>query len=213
MQNRPPARLFLTLPDRLHGDILPRLRDVLASVDIACVLFRHLPGQAGGDATTERDLVALFHTHNIAVLQEVHDTLPAAMAQVHRLGLDGLHLASTAGGDFAARIIEARAALGRELILGSECADSRHDAMLAGEGGADYVGFRGGELVARVAWWAELFEVPCVAFDVEKPAIAQEIARKGCEFVALKETVWHDCEDPRPVFEDFYDHIRDVHNV
>ena len=54
---------------------------------------------------------------------------------------------------------------------------SRHDAMELGEAGADYVAFgippdvedRAVAVERRldlIAWWSEVFELPCVAFDV-----------------------------------------------
>jgi thiamine-phosphate pyrophosphorylase len=73
--------------------------------------------------------------------------------------------------------------------------------MSAGELGADYVMF--GEpdaagkspsfesAVERVAWWAEIFEIPCVAF-AETVDQAADFARAGADFVALGAGVWSD---------------------
>ena len=36
-----------------------------------------------------------------------------------------------------------------------------------------------------IAWWAEIFEVPCVAFDVESAEAAEALARAGADFVAV----------------------------
>ena len=52
------------------------------------------------------------------------------------IGADGVHLWGGAA-DVPAR----RAALGRERILGMSCGRSRDAAMIAGEAGADYIGF------------------------------------------------------------------------
>ena len=66
--------------------------------------------------------------------------------------------------------------------------------MLAGEAGADYVMF--GEpdaagrrpafdaVAKRVAWWAELFEIPCVGFAVGLDEVAP-LAAAGADFVAV----------------------------
>jgi thiamine-phosphate pyrophosphorylase len=70
---------------------------------------------------------------------------------------------------------------------------TRHDAMLAAEQGADYVMF--GEpadgrrpsfeaILERVAWWAELFEVPCVGFAAALDEVGP-LAAAGADFVAL----------------------------
>jgi len=65
------------------------------------------------------------------------------------------------------------------------------------EAGADYIAFgapahlngRDKGRVRRdelVAWWAEIFEVPCVAFDVETGEEAERLTRAGAEFVAVE---------------------------
>jgi thiamine-phosphate pyrophosphorylase len=66
-----------------------------------------------------------------------------------------------------------------------------------GEAGADYVGFGVPEGVkdtdgarARrlelISWWAEVFEIPCVAFDVAAPEDADRLARAGADFIGLR---------------------------
>ena len=37
-----------------------------------------------------------------------------------------------------------------------------------------------------IAWWAEIFEAPCVAFDVETPEEADGLARAGADFIAVR---------------------------
>lgn len=75
---------------------------------------------------------------------------------------------------------------------------SRHDAMTAGEAGADYVMF--GEpvngkrppleaITERVAWWAEIFEIPCVAYAASLEEIPA-LVHSGADFIALNEAVW-----------------------
>jgi thiamine-phosphate pyrophosphorylase len=36
-----------------------------------------------------------------------------------------------------------------------------------------------------IAWWAPLFEVPCVAFDVETGEEAARLAAAGADFLAV----------------------------
>ena len=37
-----------------------------------------------------------------------------------------------------------------------------------------------------LVWWAEIFQVPCVAFDVETAEEAARLARAGADFVAVR---------------------------
>ena len=229
------TRLYLTLPDRLPDGIENQLRVTLEAVDAASVLLRH--NIRGSDTTTVTDaIIALCHSHAIPVLLESRGAVQHDLEYVHMAGLDGLHISGMSGllnhtqsslprsdfhrapnksipvPDFAPYVTQARNNLGKNLILGVDCGTSRHVAMVAGEAGADYIGFQGPGLIDMVAWWTQLFEVPCVAFGVENPGTAQEIARLGCEFVGVSETVWQ-TRDPRAAIEDLFDAIRDIHNV
>ena len=77
--------------------------------------------------------------------------------------------------------------------------------MNAGEAGADYVMFgeprRDGftppadQTVERVAWWAEIFEPPCVGYAAALEDIAP-LVEAGADFVALADAIW---SAPAPV--------------
>ena len=69
--------------------------------------------------------------------------------------------------------------------------------MQLGEAGADYIAFGTPDFVADqqaarerrldlIKWWAEIFEVPCVAFDVDSASDAAALAAAGADFVALR---------------------------
>src|SRR5258705_150257 len=81
----------------------------------------------------------------------------------------------------------------------------RHDVMVAAEAGADYVMLgepdRDGRrpsfeaIIERVAWWAQLFEIPCVAFAASADEVAP-LAAAGADFVALGDWVFADARGP-----------------
>jgi thiamine-phosphate pyrophosphorylase len=71
--------------------------------------------------------------------------------------------------------------------------------MVLAELGADYVAFgpgpglgeRGGQERAElIAWWSEIFVVPCVAWDVETLEEAANLAGLGADFVAPSPSLW-----------------------
>jgi thiamine-phosphate pyrophosphorylase len=151
-----------------------------------------LSPQAGGDAldrTAAKAFVDIAQRLSIATLIETDAPL------ARDLGADGVHLPW--GRECAAAYAAAREVLGTSSIVGADAGRSRHDAMTLGELGADYIAFgipphvAGRETaIARrldlVQWWAEIFEVPVVAFDVETPGEAEDLAAIGVDFIAVR---------------------------
>ena len=148
------------------------------------------PASGGGlDAGAARPLVEAAQRRNAAALI-------ADDAQLARtLGADGVHLgvANTAAGAYEA----ARAIVGHGAIVGVDAGVSRHEAMTAAQDGADFVAFGApahlrDRAKARqrrddlITWWAEIFEAPCLALDVETPEEAAAIARAGADFVGVR---------------------------
>ena len=167
---------------------LDRLTAALSAAEFASMLI--LP-PAGGtlDAATAHPLIEAAQEKNVAALI-------ADDAQLARtLRADGVHLSATK--KLADAYAEARSILGRVGIVGVDPGISRHDAMTLAEDGADYLAFgapphlndrnkaraRRDELIA---WWAEIFEAPCVAFDVETPEEAEALSRAGADFIAIR---------------------------
>ena len=117
------------------------------------------------------------------------------MDLVARAGADGAHVPV---------IADLPAALGLlkpDRIAGAGGLFTRHDAMQAAELGADYVMFGGpagqtefSAIEDRIAWWAEVFELPCVGYAATLAEIAPLVAA-GADFVAL-DYVW---AEPRGV--------------
>jgi thiamine-phosphate pyrophosphorylase len=180
----PLARLYLTVP---AGTGAEALAGALDGGDVAAVL---LPADADGaliEAAQSRDVAAL---------------LADDAAAAKRAGADGVHL--NPGG----KVKAARKTLGDGAIVGTHCRDSRHEAMMAGEAGADYVAFtapepeRGppetahdAEHTGNFTWWQAVMEIPCVAMAAPGgPAILLDdvtpLVAAGADFVALDRAVW-----------------------
>lgn len=164
-----------------------RLGAALAAVQIASVLIT--PAEdAVLDAASAKPLVELAQRAGAAAL--IADDAGLAKA----LRADGVHLGISM--DPAGTYAEARRMLGPRGIVGVDAGISRDDAMRLAEDGAEYVAFgappdlsdldKGRTRRAdMIAWWAEIFEVPCVAFDVESAEAAQALAQAGADFVSV----------------------------
>jgi thiamine-phosphate pyrophosphorylase len=186
--NPPRQRLYLITP--AIGEPEPfadALEGALGAGEVAAVLLRLADGGERGLIERTKRIAALVQARDIAL---VVDSRPEIVA---RAGADGAHL--TGVDKFAAAL----SLLKPERIAGAGGLRSRHDAMLAGETGADYVMFgepdRNGrrpdfeESLERLTWCAELFEIPCVAYAGGSEEIAP-LARTGTDFIALGDWIW-----------------------
>jgi thiamine-phosphate pyrophosphorylase len=187
---RPAPRLYLATPDVDDPSALvTALPGLVAGADIAAVLVRlHMTDQRTM-ITRVKALAPAIQNAGAALLLDGHVELVA------RAGADGAHLGGIAA------LEEALPSLKPDRIAGVGGLATRHDSMLAGELGADYVLF--GEPDAnglrpsmdavseRLDWWAELFEPPCIGYAVTSEE-AYVFARAGADFVLVDDAVWAD---------------------
>jgi thiamine-phosphate pyrophosphorylase len=183
-ESGPPCRLYLPLP----AIASPKLDERLAQAGIYAGSL--LLG--GGDSIDENwatQQIDLAHERNLACLIEGD----AALAR--KIGADGVHIDADVSAYLAAREL-----LGKEASIGVACGLNRHKAMQLAEIGADYVAFgedsTGGGIDAvdqcaeLIAWWAEIFVVPCVAWNVDSIEDAARFAKLGADFVAPSREIW-----------------------
>jgi thiamine-phosphate pyrophosphorylase len=191
---RAKPRLYLITPVVDDAEGLSRdLAAALGAADVAAVLLRLAP--AGENEVTRRAKIVapIAQDKGAALLLDGHPQLAA------RAGADGAHLTGIAA------FSEAVKSLKPDRIAGAGGLQTRHDAMTAAERGADYVMLgepdaRGQRpsfeaIVERVAWWAEVFETPCVAFAATLDEIAPLVAA-GADFVAVGDCIWNDARGP-----------------
>jgi len=165
----------------------PLLREALAGGGVASLLLRFSAPDDVAAARIAADIAPLAQSRGVAVI------LAEKPGLVQATGADGAHV-SGVGPALEAAIKR----LAPDHIVGAGALATRHEAMIAGEAGADYLLFgEPGEtepLAAReerVAWWAELFTTPCVAFAKDISEISRLI-RAGADFVMLGDLVWRD---------------------
>ena len=165
----------LMLTATCAGEIADPLAAALDGAAISCVLITPPAWQAGPFANDDfktaehpsfdqdqcRTLVDLVQRHNAAAVV-ANDAAAAQSA-----GADGYHLDTGAALEEYYR--NARALLGSNAIVGVMPGASRHTAMTLAEAGADYIGYSVSAQddqvgLEFVAWWAEIFQSPVVAF-------------------------------------------------
>ena len=179
------CRLYLVLPASPPAAIERFLAEALNATDVACVLL---------SAGTEADPALDARLRELTAAREVAFLIENDAARAERIGADGVNIPAD-----ATLYGQAREHLGQRAIIGVGCNESRHDAMLLAELGADYVAFGSTPAVSGrereepaglIAWWSEIFVVPCVAWNVETQEEAAELAGLGADFVALSPDIW-----------------------
>jgi thiamine-phosphate pyrophosphorylase len=185
---RPIPRLYLVTPAVVDpAAVQDMLGAAVRSGDVAAVLLRLAAADERTLINHAKVLAPLVQDQGAALLL---DGLPDIVAHA---GADGAHLSDIT--TFEAAL----ATLKPARIAGCGGLQTRHDAMLAAEAGADYVMF--GEpdqrqhrpsldaVVDRVDWWAKLFEVPCVGFAGSMDDVGP-LADAGAEFIALGDWIF-----------------------
>ncbi len=187
---RPAPRLYLVTPPVAEAHAFSvALAAALGVGDVAAVLLRLAEADERTQINCAKALAPIVQDKGAAMLLGGHADLVA------RAGADGAHLTGMAA--FSAAVEQ----LKPERIVGVGGLATRHDAMSAAEAGADYVMFgepgAAGERPAfdaieeRIAWWAEVFEAPCVGYAVSIDEVAP-LAKAGADFVALGDLLWRD---------------------
>lgn len=187
---RPPCQLYLISPLDVTGGFADRLARALDAGPVAAFQFRVKDIDQHEAAKLAEPLQRICADRDVAFI--VNDSIALAK----RLGADGVHLGQDDGDPR-----DAREALGPTVQIGVTCHDSRHLAMEAGEGGADYVAFGAffpttTKTVKHFAdpvllsWWASMFELPSVAIGGITPANVAPLVAAGADFVAASGAVW-----------------------
>ena len=187
---RPAPRLYLVTPPVADATAFAApLTAALAAGDVAAVLLRLAAADERSLINIAKALGPIAQAKDVALLLDGHAELVA------RAGADGAHLTGMAEFGVAFGILKP------DRIAGVGGLTTRHDAMTAAEQGADYVMF--GEpdaegvrpaftaIEERVAWWAEVFEAPCVAFAASLEEMVPLVAA-GADFIALGDWIWRD---------------------
>ncbi len=178
------AQLFLIAPADADAARFPSiLQGVLAAAPVSALLLPRGMQSEAGYAALVKLLLPVGQAAGAAVLIE------GEPAQARTLGADGLHVQGLPG-----VVKSAIAALQPAMIVGTGGIKSRHDAMILGELGADYLMFgplsgpSDDEAREMAQWWAETMQIPGV---FSNPGATPDTADSAnCEFLGLSDSIW-----------------------
>jgi thiamine-phosphate pyrophosphorylase len=198
-------RLYLMLPPLDEaGDWPQKLKGVLGAGDIACVLAPLTARDESSAKKIVKALIEVTEPEGVALLID-------APSLVMRAGADGAHLRVTA--DTLEKLVpDAIKTLKKEdRILGIGGLRAKHDAMIAGEYDIDYVSFGDPapdgyvppieQIAERAGWWADIFNVPCVAHAASLADVAT-LTKVGADFISLREAIWDDARGPMAALQE-----------
>jgi thiamine-phosphate pyrophosphorylase len=190
-------RLILFTPDIGTADnFTSLLTAVCAAIDVAAVIMRTGTAADSQIVASAQNILPVAQQSGAALLLEGHPKLVAGV------GADGAHISGIEAFQSAVSLLKP------QRIAGVGALTTRHDAMTAGEAGADFVMF--GEpdaagrrpafdtIVDRVAWWAEIFQVPCVGYAANINEV-EKFARAGADFIAVGDALWNATEEPMAI--------------
>lgn len=172
----PNSRLFLIAPGSGDPDLLADcFAAANAAGDVASLLISD-PDIAG-------HLLPAAQSGDVAVLIQDNSELAT------RLGADGIEVNAD-----VRSYKECRDRIGTDMAIGANCGTDRHAAMEMAEAGADYVRISsfepGPDNEPLIAWWSQLFEIPCVTAEALTAEQITDAVRMRADFVRPDDEMW-----------------------
>jgi thiamine-phosphate pyrophosphorylase len=182
--------LYLVTPDWDDTAALLARTEQAMAAGAAMLQYRHKGASADLRREQAAALLALCRRHGVPFI--INDHLELCLA----LGADGVHV-----GGMDASVLEARAALGPDLIVGASCYGERSRAERAAIEGASYLAYGGfyPSLVKQYAvttapdivdWSKNAFDLPCVVIGGMSPERAAPLVERGADMVAAISSVY-----------------------
>jgi thiamine-phosphate pyrophosphorylase len=172
------SRLHLIAPDTSPDRIAACVEAACDAGDVASILLP--PNQPAA-------LVQPLQRLNLAVLF-AGDAQAALTVRA-----DGIEIADI--DDYR----EARRLLGPDRIVGAFVGASRHLAMEMAEAGADYIAFAQGGREDLISWWAEIFEIPCIAADPVSATGLDILLPHRPDFIRPDDAMWASSDAARDI--------------
>jgi thiamine-phosphate pyrophosphorylase len=209
------CRLYLITPPQI--DSLEAFRAALSLAleagDVAALQVRFKQASDDDLAAAVMALAPIARSHEVSLILNDRPDLAA------RLNCDGVHIGQQDG-----PVGAARAQISTDRILGVTCHDSRHLAMAAAEGGADYVAFGAfyptatKRTTARpipeiLSIWQETMLIPCVAIGGITVDNCRPLVEAGADFLAVSAGVWDYGDGPAAAVRAFNSEIAEGLNA
>ena len=192
------CRLYLITPPVIDDAkaFATLLEQALDAGDVAAIQVRLKDVSEDHLAEVTKAVLAVGHDYEVAVLLNDSPELAA------KFGCDGVHIGQSDG-----TLKDARKIMGPDAMIGVTCHDSRHLAMEASEGGADYVAFgaffptqtKDTDYQAELedlTIWQESMMTPCVAIGGITVDNCDAVIEAGADFIAVCGGVWNHPEGP-----------------
>jgi thiamine-phosphate pyrophosphorylase len=192
------CRLYLITPPVIDDAkaFAALLEQALDAGDVAAIQVRLKDVSEAHLAEVTKAVLAVGQDYEVAVLLNDSPELAA------KFGCDGVHIGQSDG-----TLKDARKIMGPDAMIGVTCHDSRHLAMEASEGGADYVAFgaffptqtKDTDFQAELedlTIWQESMMTPCVAIGGITVENCDAVIEAGADFIAVCGGIWNHPEGP-----------------
>ena len=198
------CRLYRITPPKIEPHAFAEeLKRALGAGDVASLQLRLKDVNDDEIARAVEMLMPIAQNQDVAFILNDRPDLASA------LGCDGVHV-----GQQDASYAEARAAVGRNRVVGVTCHGSRDLAFDVGEAGADYVAFgsfyptttKEVQFTADIEllqWWAQSMTVPVVAIGGITVENCAPLIAAGADFIAVSSGVWNYAHGPSAAIKAF----------
>ncbi len=128
--------------------------------------------------------------------------------------VNGCELESASG------VAKMRQAMGPNFIIGVVVGDEGHQAVVAGEAGADYVTFFSQDaeadedafetILGLCEWWGQTMVLPCAVSGNPTTDEARRLAEAGADFIIIGNSIWQGTASPDEVVKPYIQAISGV---
>jgi len=185
------TKLYLISPPKINLQNFPsQLETALVTKQIPVFQLRLKNISDDEIIKTGKKLLAICRKYKTSFI--LNDRLDLAL----KIGADGVHLGLSDGA-----VSKARKNSPKNFIIGASCYDSKHNAMVAGEQGADYISFgtffpsktknsSGKPTTEILEWCRDYINIPTVAIGGITAENCASLIKAGADFLAVISYIW-----------------------